>query len=129
LKRPEELTRKLFTILIILQTLAFLVAAGCQSPATLGQPDIVGLIEDFQEGGDAYHCSILVEEEAGNNPQYGLAWVRITENTVIIRNGAEVEETTCLFLEEGMRVRVWFEGPVMESYPVQGYAKRVEIME
>jgi len=106
-----------------------LVAGGCQSPEVLGQPDIVGFIEDLQEGADAYNCSILVKEEASNSSLYDLAWVRINGSTVIIRNGTEVEETACLFLEEGMRVRVWFEGPVMESYPVQGYAKRIEIMD
>ncbi|MDI3525760.1 MAG: hypothetical protein PWP60_892 [Candidatus Atribacteria bacterium] len=129
MKKPEELTRKLFTILGILQALILLVAMGCQSSVILGQPDIVGLIEDFQEGADVYHCSILVKEEASSSSLYDLAWVRINGSTAIIRNGTEVEGTACLFLEEGMRVRVWFEGPVMESYPVQGYAKRIEIMD
>jgi hypothetical protein len=31
-------------------------------------------------------------------------------------------------LAKGTRVRVWFEGAVAESYPVQGSAKAVQIL-
>ncbi len=124
------MTKQLFFItLTILQVFALLVAAGCQSPTILVPPDMVGLVKEFQEGADTYHCSILVEENPFSNSQYDLAWVRITEDTVIIRNGVEVEGVACLSLKEGMQVRVWFAGPVMESYPVQGYARRIEIVD
>lgn len=118
-----------FITLTILQVFALLAAAGCQSSTILGPPDMVGLVKDFQEGADVYHCSVLVEEDADNNPQYGLAWIRVTESTILTRNGVKVEEAACLLLVTGMRVQVWFAGPVMESYPVQGYARRIEIVD
>ncbi len=123
------MVKKYLVILVILQVFALLAAAGCQSSTILVPPDMVGLVKDFQEGADVYHCSVLVEEDADNNPQYGLAWIRVTESTILTRNGVKVEEAACLLLVTGMRVQVWFEGPVMESYPVQGYARRIEIVD
>ena len=123
------MVKKYLVILVILQVFALLAIMGCQNPAILVPPDMVGLVKDFQEGADVYHCSILVEEDATSNSQYGLAWIKITESTILTRNGVKVEEAACLLLVTGMRVQVWFEGPVMESYPVQGYARRIEIVD
>jgi len=121
--------KKYLVILVILQVFALLAVMGCQNPAILVPPDMVGLVKDFQEGADVYHCLVLVEEDADNNPQYGLAWIRVTESTILTRNGVKVEEAACLLLVTGMRVQVWFAGPVMESYPVQGYTRRIEIVD
>ncbi|MCD6155642.1 MAG: DUF3221 domain-containing protein [Candidatus Atribacteria bacterium] len=115
--------------LAILKAFMLLIVAGCMNSPLLSPPDLEGSIREYQEGADVHHCSILVEENTSGSSQYDLAWVRITEDTAITRNGVEVEGVACLSLEEGMQVRVWFAGPVMESYPVQGYARRIEIMD
>ncbi|AOM84371.1 hypothetical protein BBEV_3053 [Salisediminibacterium beveridgei] len=59
------------------------------------------------------------EEDA----MYTEGFVTITTDTEFISEG----DLTFEDLEEGMRVRVLFDGAVMESHPVQGTARQLEI--
>jgi hypothetical protein len=68
------------------------------------------------------NISIMVEGEINKDSEYDKASVRIDEESTVFLND---ELTTADSLEEGMEVRVIFEGPVMESYPIQAYAKIV----
>ena len=52
------------------------------------------------------------------------AMVTVTDQTLVARNGRRIPAQD---LEVGMTVRVWFEGAVAESYPVQGTAGFVEV--
>lgn len=69
--------------------------------------------------------TILVESESENNgAEYDKASVTVTDETIIY--GIDGNETNNI--ELGQYVRVFFEGEVMESYPVQATAKQVNIV-
>lgn len=83
--------------------------------------DIVEIttIEDEDVNG-----SILVEGPEENGATYTEAVVSITTDTKIYLN----ELTDFDNLEVGMYVNVFFEGNVMESFPVQATARQVNII-
>ncbi len=92
-----------------------------------GEPvGIVGAITSIDRGGQqGAWGSLLVE--GGEQPPGAVsdkASVRITEKTLVARGGRWVAPDD---LEVGMIVTVWFEGPVAESYPVQGTASFIEV--
>jgi len=69
--------------------------------------------------------TILVENESENNgAEYDKASVKITDDTIIYDGEGSKIET----FELGQYVRVFFEGEVMESYPVQGLARQINIV-
>ncbi len=99
-----------------------LIIAGCSPPEsdplpsdiTRTQPSIIGKITSVALP------VILVEENPAE--QYGSdkAAVGITDRTKVLRQGGDrvgINE-----LSVGQRVKVWFIGPVMESYPAQAKA-------
>ena len=66
--------------------------------------------------------------EGGEQPEGAVsdqAVVNVTKETVIF--DANGQPTTPDKLQVGTEVRVWFTGPVAESYPVQGAASAVQI--
>lgn len=98
-----------------------LLALGCAAaPVTpAGDPHIVGVITWMD--GD----TIRVEENPNESIGSPKASVRITPETSVttvsgVRGSADE-------LQVGTRVRVWFTGPVAESYPLQARAAAVVI--
>lgn len=68
---------------------------------------------------------VLVEAEQGADR----ASVTITDRTaLLIQRGEETVAATAADLAQGTRVRVWYTGPVAESYPVQAVAGTVLIL-
>lgn len=69
--------------------------------------------------------TMLVEATGSDYGMYDKASVRVDKETVVMRNEepAAMEEITA-----GALVEVVFDGPVAESYPVQGYAGRVRVI-
>jgi hypothetical protein len=97
------------------------VAVGGCVASPLGEPSLTGLITNA--GGDR----ILVEENPQDTAGSAKAAVRISEQTEILySSGARASRND---LRVGERVRVWFTGPVAQSYPVQATAERIEILE
>ncbi len=111
----------------------FLIATtGCAAVSGADEdtpPEITGLIFDVDGG------RILVVKgiedtrmsydewfEAGHRA----AWFTVTDKTVIIRGGTEVSPEE---LEIGLKVQVWADGDMMESYPEQGGTRKILIME
>lgn len=96
--------------------------AGQQLPAT--EPDIKGTVTQVTtEAGDS---RILVEEDPADSSGTAKGWVRVTgEAQVWERNGDELHESAGGELKEGSVVSVWFDGPVLMSYPLQAGAKIV----
>lgn len=87
----------------------------------MGEPSITGVITNLEGG------RILVEENPQETSGSEKAAVRTTGQTQIISaSGRKVSNAD---LRTGDRVRVWFLGPVMESYPVQATAARIEILD
>ncbi|MGH7628227.1 MAG: hypothetical protein ACREOF_02345 [Gemmatimonadales bacterium] len=82
-------------------------------------PDLRGTIT-ARTGG-----SIRVEAVPGEESGSDKAVVRLTPNTRI--ETANGERLAPGALAVGLRVGVWFTGPVAESYPVQGDGRRVVV--
>jgi hypothetical protein len=112
---------KFLTVSLIL--IAAVAAAGCSQAAT--EPDITGVVNAVE--GDR----ILVVEglERAGVPQeewYGkrAIFFTLTGDTVIVKNGEKVAPDDFT----GLKVKVWADGAIAESYPEQGRAARVEII-
>lgn len=115
-----------FTMFAVLLT-----AAGCSVVLGSGEntpPEITGLI--FSVDGNKIlvvkgieNANIPYDEwfEAGHRAIY----FTITGSTEIRYSGKKVSMEK---LEKGQKVQVWAEGPLMESYPEQGEARKIVIM-
>ena len=114
---------------------ACLVLQGCRGAP--GGPDALDVIPDDAAsiigdvtqvdagGGDV---RMLVEQIPTRSAGYGIAWVRVTPRAVIVERDADgVRRTSSGALTVGLRVQVWFNGPVAESYPVQANAGTIVI--
>jgi hypothetical protein len=86
---------------------------------TTEAPSIRGTIT--RAGGDR----ILVEEEPLDSSGSAKANVRLTASTRVLRGSGEAARRRDLRV--GQQVSAWFDGPVMESYPVQARASAVRI--
>ena len=110
------------TCLLVLVALAL---GACAPAASLParQADISGLITSLGDGAR----TILVEES--RDPNAGAkASVTIDDSTRIWTvNGQTVTRVEPGALRVGASVRVWFNGPVATSYPVQGKAADIAI--
>lgn len=88
------------------------------------KPDIRGAITkaDSTSG----NRSILVEENPGDASGSQKALARLNDQTRIYqRSGSDLEKIDQSALTTGKKVSVWFDGPVAQSYPVQGSASVV----
>lgn len=65
-------------------------------------------------------ASIRVEEEPGETSGSAKADIRLTVTTKVFRLDGSVTDAT--EFRTGQKVKVWFNGPVAESYPVQANA-------
>jgi hypothetical protein len=97
--------------------LLLLASLSCTGPAQ--QPSIKGIITSRE--GDR----ILVEETPGDSAGSNQASVRLTPATRVQQADGSPAQPN--LLEPGRRVSVWFEGPVLQSYPVQATAGTVRI--
>jgi len=75
---------------------------------------------------DSTH-NILVESQPGTTAGSDKAWVTVRRDTPVLSATGTTVANPWSALMPGARVRVWFEGPVRESYPVQADAKLVVI--
>lgn len=105
------------------------LAVGCADRAPARAPDITGQITRATTSAtdSSRRITILVEAVPGDLTGSPKALVTIDSATRIFHAGpgvsARVED-----LLPGGTVSVWFDGPVAESYPVQGRAGTLMIM-
>ena len=105
---------------------SFLISSGC-SPAVTDPsvsdataaiprttPSIIGQVTAIALP------TIVVEEKPTELHGSAKARVRITNGTQVLRRGEGV--VGAAELRVGQQVKVWFTGPVMESYPLQATA-------
>ncbi len=116
--------RLFFLAAVIL--VAAMAAAGCTPAETGAPPTITGVVNSTR--GD----TILVVEgiDRPGVPQEEWAGSRainftITGDTVIERDGEPVSPDDFT----GLKVEVWADGPIAESYPEQARAGRIVILE
>lgn len=88
----------------------------------VGKVDITGNITEVATG------TVLVEGVVAAGTQYDKAYVIINEDTEIV-SGVTGESLAAGDLRIGMTVEVVFDGPVMDSYPVRAYAKKIVVYE
>lgn len=75
-------------------------------------------------------ASVLIEEHPDSPDTGQKASVAITRQTAIYREGAGGPVRAGVeALRNGLRARVWFVGPVLESYPVQATAGTIVVAE
>jgi hypothetical protein len=85
--------------------------------------DIIGTITSLDVTNE--QISILVEGDLTPDTNFDKASIRIDDQTKVY---ADQKEAVRDDLIVGMTVKVKFEGPVAESYPVQAYAKTVTMV-
>ena len=124
--------RSVFVLLnrnIVLLAAIFLLLVsviGC-SNSSQDSVGIRGEITKITLSEDNRITSILVEGEVESDTVYDKASVRIVEDTVILDNSGQ--DVSLQELRQGMKVEVVFQGAVAESYPVQGNAKAIRVIQ
>jgi uncharacterized protein DUF3221 len=113
----------LLLVLPLLVLLSCSVRSASEAPPAT-DPDLRGTVTRADLSAEP--PAVLVEEKPEETTGSAKALVRLTEETRILRRvGDGVERAALEDLAVGQTVSVWFSGPVMESYPVQGTAAAV----
>ena len=72
--------------------------------------------------------NLLVEGKKDKDTEYDKATVKVTKGTKIYRQvGGELREASFDDLKGGVKVEIWFQGPVAESFPVMATAGKIVI--
>ncbi|WP_313347118.1 DUF3221 domain-containing protein [Sedimentibacter sp.] len=119
--------------LILLSFIMIFTMAGCTSASNKlpdRDPDAIGLIYEI----DAESQRILVVSDIENVDITYDEWFeagkyavffKVTEDTIINDNGTVSDFSS---LKEGQKVEIWHTGVLAESYPMQGEAVYVNIV-
>lgn len=90
-------------------------------------PGVEGPIERIESEQGRPRILIGPPHEAGAE---GQAWVTLTEKSTLLRaKGKGYETLKPADLTPGTKVRVWFDGPVLKSLPLQGSALYILVTE
>lgn len=118
-------------LLLIIMAALMINVTGCSNDAKdkeQAKLGIRGQITKVIIDGNKNVTSILVEGKIESDTEYDKANVKIDKDTKIYKE-AESNELSVNELKEGIKVEVVFEGPIAESYPVQGKAKTIRLIE
>ena len=116
---------------LVLITGLMIAAISC---ASNGKPieteaDFTGFITDIQPG-QSKDVVGRISVESHADKIVTLYVITIKDNTLLFRqDGDTLQETTFKALENKQWVKIWFSGPVMESWPMQVTAGQVIIVE
>lgn len=113
--------------LVSLLPTAVALALSCRAPAPevpRDPADIAGRITAVDRAGERIGV-IRVEAQPADSAGSAKAVVRVTQATEILTPGAARADFGALRV--GQAVRVWFAGPVRESYPVQAAAATIVV--
>lgn len=109
-----------YLLLLILSVMT--LATGCTLKDDIG---IRGEVKEvFNDNSDI--TEIYVEGKMEEDIAYDKAYISFTKKTRIYKEDSKVDFSE---LKEGQVVEVIFDGPVAESYPVQGEAEKVKILD
>lgn len=119
---------------VLIFSLMIIALVGCTESAPEEQVDsnsefveygAAGKITEISQNESSDTIGILVIGDEDNGATYTQAWVTVTKDTDIYAEySVEMDQ-----LEVDMYVNVFFEGPVAESFPVQGTARQINIVE
>lgn len=117
-------------VLVLALLLAALALTACSASLPSDRPGITGTITTVVPG-DGRPASFLVEaaDPKLTNPVSDKATVNVPPGTQFFDDQGK-QATLALVgkIGVGTQVRVWFDGAVTQSYPVQGSAKAVQIL-
>ena len=129
---PERYLVKHIRLFVLVGLLVALmvVSPGCASTATPmeTEADLVGFITETRPTGEGDILGqINVESHADKIVSKYI--ITITDETLIFwQDGDDLRRTAFETLENKQWVKIWFTGPVIESFPVQGTAGQVVIL-
>jgi hypothetical protein len=107
-----------------------MVSPGCASTAEPmeTEADLIGFITEIRPNGEGDIVGqINVESHADKIVSKYI--ITITDETLIFQqDGNDLRRTAFETLENKQWVKIWFTGPVTESFPVQGTAGQVVII-
>ena len=115
--------------LLALLVLAAVVSTACAPTLPSEPPGITGVVTQLAAG-DGRPASITVE--GTTQPAGALsdkAAITIPPTALFFDGQGNAASLGAIaHIAKGTKVRVWFNGPVAESYPVQGSAEAVQIL-
>ena len=120
---------RLFGLLGLL-TVLVVVAVDCSSTAKPleTEADFTGFITEVHPIGRGDTLGqILVEAPADNFIDKYMVTIK-DETLIFEQDGEELRQVTFEALETTQQVQIWFSGPIMESFPMQGTAQQVVII-
>lgn len=118
--------RRLHLMVLTVALLLSAGMAGCGPSVPEEPPGIEGVATSVDRSDG--QLTVLVEVPAGVDAVGFVsdkASVRVLPETLVF--APDGSEGDIGLIEEGVGIRVWFEGPVAESYPVQGTAGAVQV--
>ncbi len=121
---------RLFGLLGLLMGL-MVAAVDCTStPKVLEtEADFTGFITEIHPIGEKGTLGqILVESHADKLVDKYMVTIK-DETLIFEQDGEELRQIAFEVLETKQRVQIWFSGPIMESFPMQGTAKQVVVTE
>jgi beta-N-acetylhexosaminidase len=122
-------TNSAFACLLLAVALG-VALSGCAPTLPSDPPGITGSVASVVAG-DGRPASMLVEGSR-SQPSGAIsdkAQVTIPPSTMFFAaDGKAASLDSVAHIAAGTKVRVWFQGAVAESYPVQGSAKAVQIL-
>ncbi len=124
-------TAKLYLVMVTLG-LVVLLAGACNSqpspaPYLEGEADFIGWVTEVQPiGKKGTLGQISVESHVEKLVDKYV--VTITDETLISQQGGEERRAVGFeALKAKQQVQIWFSGPIMESFPMQGTAQQIVI--
>ncbi len=97
-----------------------------ETPASEQKSDVRGEITEIITNDKQETTGLRVEGQLEEDTTYDQAIVKITEDTSLMKGDTEISLSD---LKEGTKVEVELTGPVAESYPIQGTAKAIRVLE
>lgn len=96
-----------------------------EEPIVQQKTDLRGEIKEITTD-DNQITKLFIEGQLEKDTTYDRARVTITEETLIVKGATEIPLQD---LKTGSKVEVEFTGPVMKSYPAQGTAKTIRVID
>ncbi|MFZ5987624.1 MAG: DUF3221 domain-containing protein [Bacillota bacterium] len=118
-------------LLLVFGIVIIIGAVGCSKSIDSkenGKIGIRGQITKVLRNESNNISGVLVEGEVESDTSYDKASVEVAEDTKIYK-GNTGQKLSVEDLKENLKVEVVFEGPVAESYPVQGKAKIIRVID
>lgn len=115
-------------VLLLIFTFILVVSlVACSESKDTSKIGIRGEITKLSQSEDNKIIFVLVEGTLESDTEFDKASVAITGKTKILEKDGE-KKLSMEDLKEGMKIEVVMEGPIRESYPVQGDAKEVRVL-